>query len=429
MGGGEIDVPKVEPEELFKQRLERLERAIMLKEPDRVPIWAFCCFLPVKYLGTTYAKIAYDYEEFKKGTIKFASDFDFDTITAVPGIIGTTVLGLALIEEHPDIAPPVIRMTGPIHDILQDRYTKWPGRELSENTYPQFVGGRFMEADEYDKLADDPLTFINETLIPRVYRSLEKPSSARAYGTLIKLGTELAKLSKVTRELVMELKNKLGYPIFPRALTEVVLDIVGDFMRHPTYTIMDLYRVPDKVRNACDSLAPLATKLGIIGGQTASKLKELYGVNIVLVFIPLHLNEFLSPKLYGEFYWPYLKKLIEDIINAGFTPWIFFEGDHTPHLETLRELPKGKIIAMFERVDWKKVADIVKGHQCIMGGLPGSLLISGTPKKVEEHVKNLLELMKPGGGFILAPAEASSLDFKPENLRAAIEAVKKYGTY
>jgi len=419
---------KREPEELFKQRLERVERAIMLKEPDRVPIWAFCCFLPAKYLGTTYAKIAYDYEEFKKGAIKFASDFDFDTITAANSL-DTAIFSLALIEEHPDIAQSVVLITGPMHDILQDRYTKWPGRETSENTYPQFVGGKFMEADEYGKLADDPLTFINETLIPRVCRSLERPSSARAYGTLIKLGMEVAKFGNVTMELVMELRNKLGCPSFPAPMTEAVLDFVGDFMRHPTYTITDLYRVPDEVKSACDSLLPLATKLGIIGGQMASKLKEFYGVHIIPVFIPLHLNALLSPKLYGEFYWPHLKKMIEDLINAGFTPWIFFEGDHTPHLETLRELPKGKIIALFERLDWEKAADIIKGYQCIMGGLPGSLLMGGTPKKVEEHVKNILELMMPGGGFILASAEASSLDFKPENLRAAIEAVKKYGTY
>lgn len=58
-------------------------------------------------------------------------------------------------------------------------------------------------------------------------------------------------------------------------------------------------------------------------------------------FIPLHLNEMLSVRLYNEFYRPYLKKLIVELYNNNMKSFIPFEGDHTPHLETIIELPKG----------------------------------------------------------------------------------------
>jgi len=61
------------------------------------------------------------------------------------------------------------------------------------------------------------------------------------------------------------------------------------------------------------------------------------------------------------------------------------------------------------------------------GGIPASLLIGGTPAKVEEYTKKLLEDLKPRGGFILKagiPNEA-----KPENIKAFLKATMKYGVY
>lgn len=418
---------KPKREVLLKERLERLEKVIRVKEPDRVPLMMAACFLPVSYLGTTYEKIAFDYQECKKGAIKVASDFGFDMFGCFSGLEGF-IFSLALIESHPDIAPFVRFLTGPMHDILQDKYTKWPGRETSENTYPQFLGGKFMEPEEYGKLIEDPLGFINEVLLPRVCRSLEKPNSAKAYGAMVKLGMDVAKYGAMMQELTVELKN-LGFPSFPFAWSYSPLDLIGDFMRHVTDVVVDLHRIPDKVQQATEVLTPLAAKVGVVSGQVPPEVKKFFGTDIVLAFIPLHLNSILSPKLYNDYYWPALKKVIGELIKAGLTPFVFYEGDHTPHLETMRELPKGKTVAYFERADLRKVKEVLGGHTCIMGGIPGSLLAGGTPEKVREHVKSLLEDLKPGGGFALAPAEASSLDVKPENIKALTDAVKKYGKY
>jgi uroporphyrinogen-III decarboxylase len=62
-----------------------------------------------------------------------------------------------------------------------------------------------------------------------------------------------------------------------------------------------------------------------------------------------------------------------------------------------------------------------------MGGLPPSLLISGTPAEVKDHVKQMIELFKDGG-LILANAQASlPKEVKEENLTAVIETVKEMG--
>jgi len=113
----------------------------------------------------------------------------------------------------------------------------------------------------------------------------------------------------------------------------------------------------------------------------------------------------------------------------GLTPLIFYEGYHDARLETILELPRGKTISRFEKTDLRKANEVIGDHSCIVGGPPSSLFIGGTPAKVGEYVKNLLEDVKPGGGFILGPAVSIPSRARPENVKALVEAVKKFGVY
>ena len=102
---------------------------------------------------------------------------------------------------------------------------------------------------------------------------------------------------------------------------------------------------------------------------------------------------------------------------------------HDVHLETILELPRGKTVSKFEKTDLRKAKEIIGDHSCIVGGPPPSLLMGGTPAKVDEYVKELLEDLKPGGGFIMSNAVSMPSTAKPENVKALADAVKKYGEY
>jgi uroporphyrinogen-III decarboxylase len=99
-------------------------------------------------------------------------------------------------------------------------------------------------------------------------------------------------------------------------------------------------------------------------------------------------------------------------------------------LDTILELPKGWGIGWFERANINRVWDKLAGHTTVMGGVPTSLISKGTPEKIEEYVKNLLNDVKPEGGFIIAPTVMDiPKETPPVNLRAFINAVEKYGRY
>jgi len=400
--------------ELAQERLARLEAAINLEEPDKVPFRGVGGDIVATYYGITQYEFCFEYEKAIRAVEKFVRDFPCDWPSAgIPALAGR-LFGVAF-SEFDDIAPSITSITGRMHDILGDNYYRYPGRELDENATPQFVGGTFMEADEYDKLIEDPLKFIVETVLPRACRNLETPRQAMA--TWVRLCMEIKRFSSAAHE-IGKILDELQYPFIPSTLAYAPLDIIGDFLRGVDTVVFDIYRYPEKVKKAAEALVEPIINYALSFKKRGAKI----------AFIPLHLNEYLSPKLYNEFYWPTLKAVILRLLEEGIKSWVFFEGYHDAHLKTILELPKQWGIAYFEKTDVIKAKKILEGHTCVMGGIPATLLVGGTPAKIEEYVKNLLEQVKPGGGFILASSiEIVPSNTPPENISALIETVEKYG--
>ena len=69
-------------------------------------------------------------------------------------------------------------------------------------------------------------------------------------------------------------------------------------------------------------------------------------------------------------------------------------------------------------------------HVILVSGPPNSLLIGGTPQKVDDYLKSILDDCKQGGMMIYPGADGGiSGEARPENVKALFEAVKKYGEY
>ncbi len=69
------------------------------------------------------------------------------------------------------------------------------------------------------------------------------------------------------------------------------------------------------------------------------------------------------------------------------------------------------------------------GHMITFsGGLDEELLLrKGTPQRVKEGVKELLDTMAPGGGFILGPSHKLKVETPVENVLAMYESVREFG--
>ncbi|MEM2103910.1 MAG: uroporphyrinogen decarboxylase family protein [Candidatus Bathyarchaeia archaeon] len=423
-------------EDLRRQRARRLEDAILCKKPDRVPFWASISYFAARYANITYHEYDFDYDKNFNAVVKTAMAFDFDMLRA--GFGGVFVpFPPIFFDEEADVTPLMRLGFGTVHDILGDKYTKWAGRELEANTPSQiaYVDLPYMKTEEYDELIKDPVSFFGEKLIPRTFTGLKRLGSPKSYSTLVRLGVEVSKIMDYTEKLKVALRD-LGYPQFPVLPGVFIhpLDFIADSLRGHSNLMVDLFRIPDKVMAAVDVILDLAKKkIRLSKGfweKMPPDIKATFDSQLVTGSMPLHLNEMLSPRFFEKFFWEPLKAIVNEALKAGVIINIFFEGDFTPFLKYLTELPKASIIAYFEKTDLRKAREIIGDRLAIMGGVPASLLISGTYSKVYEETCKLLNDVKEPGGFLFSGTGVSiPNETKPENLKAAIEAVKKFGVY
>jgi uroporphyrinogen-III decarboxylase len=136
----------------------------------------------------------------------------------------------------------------------------------------------------------------------------------------------------------------------------------------------------------------------------------------------------MSLEQFKRFYWPTLRELLLGLIREGLTPVVLVEGRYASRLETIRDVPEGKIIYWFENVDMAEAKAILGQKVCIMGDVPMSLLSTGSVDQVKEYCQRLMDTAGKNGGFILSSA-ANLDDVKPDNARALIDCAREYGAY
>ncbi|MFV0437773.1 MAG: uroporphyrinogen decarboxylase family protein [Desulfopila sp.] len=413
-------------EQLFRERKQRVQDAISLKVPDRVPIWfQDASFFPAKYAGLKTREFMFDSDKmfaaYKKTFLDFEVDFFFN-----PG--------------H------AIHTPGRALEVIDCKQVLLPGQKgTSDNHSFQFVEEDFMKKDEYDEFLADPTGYTLSKFCPRVFGAL-KPFATLPPLTTLLLGyfgmpamagmvsddliTAMEKFCEAARAIqvhggkanafITDLESE-GYPLGCGAITLAPMDLIGDTMRGLTGLLTDMLRQPDKLLAAIDAVTPL-----MIGGAIA----QCQATGNPGVFIPLHKGSdgFMSLKQFEKFYWPSLKKLLLALIDAGLTPCPFFEGDHTQRLEYYAELPKGKVLGLFDATDIYRAKEILGKTMCMSGFMPLSTLQLGSEEDVKERAKLLIDVLGKDGGYIMGPRSAMD-EANPKLVKVWFDFTKEYGVY
>ncbi|MBA7473307.1 hypothetical protein ES707_08644 [subsurface metagenome] len=408
-------------EELYKERLKRVQDAIELKKPDRVPLVPVIETFPLFYTGITLKEAMNDYDKAAKAFDKFIADFEPDLAWGSICIIPAKVL-----------------------ERLDLKWFRWPGHGLPDNRMYQFVEGEYMKADEYDEFIYDPTHFILTKYLPRIFgslRVLEKlppmrnsiwlgwfgtipafamPEIQDALKSIMEAAEELAIWYKVLSEHREKLK-KMGYPMAYGGWAFAPYDLIGDTLRGTRGIMLDLYRQPDKLLKAIEKMTPISIEMGVRATRAS-------GVPFAYIWLHKGCAGFMSDEQFQKFYWPSLRDQIAGFIDAGLTPIVWIEGDYTPRLKYLTDVPRGKVVYHFEVVDIVKAKETLGGIACINGSVPNSLLISGTPDEVKDYCKMLIDILGKDGGFMMETASLLE-EAKPENVKAMFEFTKEYGVY
>jgi hypothetical protein len=407
----------------YRARVTLLKDAIQLKKaPRRIPICPSLGFFPIQYAGITMYDAMYDYAALTRAWEKFCNDFTPDTYNA-----------------------PTTVVPGRVLDILDLKLGRWPGHGVSEKSEYQYVEQEYMKAEEYQDLIDDPTGFFINIYFPRIFgalKPLEKmpllptvneipcippalfsfgaKDVQEAFGNLARAGEETIRWRDAVRQLNGSIMGK-GFPAFSGGLTKAPFDVIGDTLRGTREVLMDMYRHPDELIEACERITPFMIKSGVASCRAAGN---------IMPFIPLHkgADGFMSDKQFQTFYWPTLRKVIIGLVNEGIVPQLFAEGGYNQRLEVISDVPKGKVVWWFDLTDMAQAKKTVGKAACIAGNVPLSLLCTGSPDDVKAYCKKLVDTAGKDGGFILSTG-AGMQGSKAENVKAMIDCLKDYGIY
>ncbi len=408
----------------FETRIGRVNDAIALRKPDRVPFFPTYHLFPARYVGMTYQEAFYDQERWLAAFEKAILDHDPD-LYFQPGA------GIAA--------------AGAAHEALDNKQIHWPGHGVAAHRTFQFIEGEYMKAEEYDEFLEDPSDWTIRKYLPRIYGNLQGlgmlppltsmlagyagagitgilaiPPVAAAFQALQQAAQVSAGWSMGYAQFEKRM-NAQGYPAFATAIALAPYDLISDMLRGMRGTMKDMYRCPDKLIAAMERILPVQ-----IGGA----IGQAHMSGNPRIFIPLHrgADGFMSDEQFERFYWPTLKALILALLDAGLVPCPFWEGGYNQRLQYLKELPPGKVMGIFDRSDLIKVKEVLGDTMCIAGGMPISLLQAGTPEKVRAETKKVIETVGRDGGFIMSTSSVLD-EADPVLVQAWADATREYGGY
>ena len=413
----DVNFVSPEAEALYKERVQRFIDVIQLKEPDRVPVMTPTGYIPAHYCGFTIREAMYDAEKVVASWEKYIKDFDHDTI---PGA-GMSRCGKAL-------------------DILGNKGLKWAGNGLPDDCDTQVIETENLKATEWDLFTKDRSDYQIRYYLPRAYKAAEPLSKLPPLNTIqggiatfsdpdilaaFKALGEAGKVEVEWRKMTAGISRRAlenGIPNFTGTVGGggAPFDSIG-ILRGTKGTIMDMFQRPDRLLAYMEDVTTLSI-------NRAVRSVDMTGSPVVRM--PLHrgADGWMSEEQFLTFYWPFFKRVLLGFIAEGLVPCPFAEGGYNSRLEIISELPVGSVIWHFDKTDMVRAKEILGDRACIMGNVPTSLLISGTPEEVKKYCKELIETVGKDGGYILSYG-ATPNQAKIENVNAMRDSAKEYGIY
>jgi hypothetical protein len=408
-------------EQLYAERSKRVRDVIELREPDRVPFMVLV--EPHRYSGIPKSAAYYD-----------------------PIVLKRTMRKMA-VELEPDMGEPGFPACGAAMTELDVRNCVWPGGPKPPDYDYQFVEREYMKADEYDIFLKDPTDFMIRRYLPRVYGALSPlaklpPMDSMFMGLeyftplfstpeFLEMARHLAQAGRHVEEFRKTIGNtseelaQLGFPPFasfaPGGVGGAPFDTVTSFLRGMRGSMLDMYRQPDKLLQACDVILERRIAYAI----PADPAHRDYPQKIAM---PLWRGDpvFMSDDQFKKFYWPGLKKSLQTHVDLGYIPVPFFESKFGERLECMLELPKGKILTSIEAADAGRAKEILGGHSALLVRCPNTCKL-WSPGQLESFLKDLIDKSGKNGGLIIVVKMPDKA--RMEDMQAILKSVAEYGRY
>jgi uroporphyrinogen decarboxylase len=216
-----------------------------------------------------------------------------------------------------------------------------------------------------------------------------------------------------------------------RGLVEVQIDSAVDQRAGDAYGLANLmmacYDDPDFVKRL----------LRICQDQTLRETKAVLEAGVQVVFVSwfyASLSAGWSPKLYRQLFSPLVKEHVDLVHSYDALYHYYDDGKCAAILDDVVASGADVISTLapppFGDVDLAEVKARVGNRICLKGNIDLLHVVKqGTPREIDEAVREAIVAAAPGGGYVLATSDAIRDGTPPENVKAFCEAGRRYGKY
>ena len=141
----------------------------------------------------------------------------------------------------------------------------------------------------------------------------------------------------------------------------------------------------------------------------------------------------VSPQMWRRFYKPNWQMVCDLIKGRGVKIWMHSCGYCRDIIEDFVEMgidilnPIPQYVSGNDQIELKR---IYGKRICFDGGVDHpSVMVAGSVDQVEDEVKRVIDVLAPGGGLMIQPAQGLTEDMPMENVARFFEAALKYGRY
>jgi MtaA/CmuA family methyltransferase len=136
----------------------------------------------------------------------------------------------------------------------------------------------------------------------------------------------------------------------------------------------------------------------------------------------------ISPTHYRRYAWAEEHRMVSELKEHGIILHLHICGNTEAITEDF--IATGaQVLEIDHKTDATTIKAASRNATCLLGNLDTGLLALGSASEVEQACRELIEICKPGGGFILGPGCAMAPATPADNIHALVESAKRYGIY
>jgi hypothetical protein len=364
---------------------ERIEAAIALKRGEPIPVAPLIISFAGRCAGMTQADIFSSLHKWQQALeITFAR-------------VGT-----------PDAIFPLWPRDAAKSQMLR---LLLPGDELEPDAQFQYSESEVMTHEDYDCIIQKGYRAWFMQYLPRIRPDI----SPGLLGRILTIRGFMLQGMRIKRN-VNYWKKKKGIPAMFYAACYPAFDLFS-LARSLVPFCHDLFDCPETIEQAIKVATPEIVSMAKIPLRVT-------GGKRVCIYPMRSSASFISPKMFERFILSSLKQMVDSFWKAGIISVLHCDGNWTPMLPYLRELPRAScVIELDGTTDIFKAKEILGDWLCLKGDVPATLLAQGEPDQVSDYCQNLIRSIGSDGGFILSSGCEVPLDARPENVVALVQSV------